>query len=62
MTGGVGFCSGQSNMTIPVKQAWDPQTEIAAANHPNRRFLHLNYNMEHMQNRPRDDISANEST
>ena len=42
MVGEVWVCSGQSNMQWTVKQADNPDEEIAAANHPNIRLLWIN--------------------
>jgi len=42
LVGEVWFCSGQSNMDLPVKSAANPDAEIAAANYPNLRL----YTME----------------
>ncbi len=56
MVGDVWFCSGQSNMTVQVKQAKDPKKEIAAANYPNIRFFHLNYDWAHLRSQPQDDL------
>jgi len=39
--GEVWVCSGQSNMQWAMTQARDPETEIAAANHPNIRLFYV---------------------
>lgn len=39
LVGDVWFCSGQSNMAVPVSQSLDAEKEIAAAQHPELRFL-----------------------
>jgi len=39
VVGDVWFCSGQSNMEIPVSQSQNAQEEIAAARHPEIRLL-----------------------
>lgn len=44
MTGEVWLCSGQSNMDMPIQgwgEVFDAQQEIANANHPNIRLLHV---------------------
>ena len=44
LVGDVWLCSGQSNMTIPVRECADPEREIAAADHPLIRFFSLPQN------------------
>lgn len=41
LVGDVWFCSGQSNMEVPVSSSLDAQKEIAAAHHPEIRFLKI---------------------
>ncbi|NOR75418.1 MAG: 9-O-acetylesterase [Draconibacterium sp.] len=45
MVGEVWICSGQSNMQMPVNNGWgkvnNPEKEVAEANYPNIRLLHV---------------------
>lgn len=61
MIGEVWICSGQSNMEMPLKgwgKIMDYEKEIAAANHPNIRLLHV----EHVTStQPETDIKIRDN-
>ena len=61
MIGEVWICSGQSNMEMPLKgwgKVLDYEKEIAAANHPNIRLLHV----EHVTStQPETDIKIRDN-
>jgi sialate O-acetylesterase len=58
LVGDVWFCSGQSNMTVLVKETLNAEKEISQARYPKIRFFHLNYNMDHLANRPKSDFDG----
>ena len=41
LIGEVWLCSGQSNMHLPVRRCLNPESEIAAANHPRLRLFQM---------------------
>lgn len=55
LVGEVWLCSGQSNMEWPVREALNPEAEIAAANHPRIRHLKLNHRASR---KPTDDVDT----
>ncbi|MDQ8200315.1 sialate O-acetylesterase [Pelagicoccus enzymogenes] len=55
LVGEVWFCSGQSNMEWPVANSYGAEVEIAAANHPQIRFLTVARNGTQI---PQDDIEG----
>jgi len=55
--GDVWFCSGQSNMTVLVREANDGPKEIAGANDPKIRLFQATYVMAHLANQPNSDLS-----
>jgi sialate O-acetylesterase len=58
LVGDVWLCSGQSNMTLPVKDARDGAAEVAKADHPRLRAFNIGYNLEHLANRPQGDFGG----
>lgn len=58
LVGEVWFCSGQSNMTVTLKESLNAEKEIAHADYPRIRFFHLSYNLAHRQNRPKSDFDG----
>jgi sialate O-acetylesterase len=57
LVGDVWLCSGQSNMTVLVSEAKNGKQEIAAANYPKIRLFQATYDMDHLANRPKPDLS-----
>src|SRR5205809_970420 len=55
LIGDVWICSGQSNMGFTVRQSNDAEQEIADANHPQIRILHVN---RVASEKPVDDVDA----
>ncbi|MBN2309483.1 MAG: sialate O-acetylesterase [Candidatus Hydrogenedentes bacterium] len=58
VVGEVWLCSGQSNMTLPLSETQDGDKEAAAASNPSIRFFHLNYDLDHLANQPKDDFDG----
>jgi sialate O-acetylesterase len=55
LVGDVWVCSGQSNMGFTVKQSRDAEKEIAGADHPQIRILHVN---RIASEKPLEDVDA----
>ena len=55
LVGEVWLCSGQSNMEMGVKLCLDPETKIAAANHPQIRLFQI---PKKFSAQPQNDVEA----